>query len=220
MDNLLTELPFVILIAGAVLVGLWWANFFLDRGIEFWRSRKVGHAVGGVGYLLAVLLFSQVWWPLILSGGFTLLFLVSHFKVPRLFRGIGGISRPKGLAEIWFPFSSTIVLAVMWGLLDKPLVAVACILMMAWGDCLGGWVRAFKYDKPTKGIEGSLVTLVVCLFIAWAFVNPFWIGALAALGATITEYITGDVSKVKWLRAIDDNAAMPLVAMLIILVFI
>lgn len=220
MNSLVAELPYALLIAGTVLVGLWWANYFLDRGIEFWRSRKVGHAVGGVGYLLSALLFSEPWWPLILSSGFTLLFLVSHFKFPTLFRGIGGISRPKGLAEVWFSFSSTIVLAVAWGIFDKPQIAVACILMMAWGDCLGGWIRAFKYDKPTKGIEGSLVTLVVCLIIAFAFVNPFWVGALAAFGATITEYITGDVSKIKWLRAIDDNLAIPLIAMAIILVFI
>lgn len=217
---MITQTPYAVLIAGAVLVGLWWANYFLDTGIEFWRSRKIGHAVGGVGYLLCVLLFSQVWWPLILSSGFTLLFLVSHFKFPKLFRGIGGISRPKGLAEIWFPFSSTIVLAILWGICSKPLLAIACILMMAWGDCLGGWVRAFKYDKPTKGIEGSVVTLLVCLIIAWAFITPFWVGVVAAVGATVTEYVCGDVSKVRWLRGVDDNLAIPLVAMVIILVLI
>lgn len=213
-SGMIAEMPFAVLIAGAVLVGLWWANFFIDSGIDFWRSRKLGHAVGGVGYLLCVLIFSTVWWPLIISIGFTLLLLVAHFKSPRLFRGVGGISRPGGFAEVWFPLSSTVVLAISWGIFNRPMIAIACILMMAWGDCLGGWVRAFKYDKPTKGIEGSVVTFLVCLIIAWCFVSPFWVGALAALAATITEYVCGDVGKIHWL---DDNLAIPLVSLAVIL---
>lgn len=207
---MVAELPYALLIAGAALVGLWWANYFLDQGIVQWRSRKVGHFFGGCAALFAALLFHFWFWPLILAGLFTLLLGVSNKVSPAMFRGVGGSGRAtRAMSEMWFPLSMTIVWAIGWGIFDKPLESTACILMMAWGDCFGGWVRAFKYKTATKGLEGSLVTLGVCCLLAWAFLPVLWLGILTALGATIVEYVCGDVSKVKWMRWADDNFFIP-----------
>lgn len=207
---LLTELPFVILIAGAVLVGLWWANFFYDQGISHWRSRKVGHFFGGCAILFAALLFKSWVWPIILASLFTLMLGLANRLSPNMFRGTGGAGRgTQAMSEMWFPLATLLVWIVGWGLFNKPLESTACVLMMAWGDCLGGWVRAFKYKTATKGWEGSLVTFGVCFFLALAFLEPLWLGTLTALVATIVEYLCGDVSKIKWLRWTDDNFFIP-----------
>jgi hypothetical protein len=51
---------------------------------------------------------------------------------------------------------------------------------------------------------------IVCLVISWVFINPFWIGLVASLVATATEYFFGDNGIVKWA---DDNWAIPLLSM-------
>lgn len=205
------EIPYVLLVAGAALIGLWWANYFWDQGISHWRSRKVGHFFGGCAALFAVFLFHSWLIPTILAGLFTLILGLSNKLSPRMFRGTGGAGRETGaMSEMWFPLSMAIVWGIGWGIFNKPIEATACILMMAWGDCLGGWVRAFKYKTATKGLEGSFATFGVCLLLAWAFLPVLWLGILTALGATIVEYICGDVSKVKWLRWTDDNFFIPI----------
>jgi len=47
----IAELPFVILIAGAGMVGLYLANLFYDYNIPQYLSRKLGHLGGCVGFL-------------------------------------------------------------------------------------------------------------------------------------------------------------------------
>jgi len=86
---------------------------------------------------------------------------------------------------------------------------------MSWGDAVGGWVRAFRYNTATKGWEGSMVNLCVCMVLAWAFLSPLWLGVLAAVGAAAAEYACGDVSKIRFLRWADDNLFIPVVAALI-----
>lgn len=207
----INQIPLLLLVAGASITGLWWANYFYDRGISHWRSRKVGHFFGGCAALFAVFLFDSYVLPTILAGLFTLMLGLSNKLAPNMFRGTGGSGRKtKAISEMWFPLSMTIVWWIGWGIFDRAIESTACILMMAWGDCIGGWVRAFKYDKPTKGYEGSLATFVVCSVLAWAFLEPLWLGILVALTATLVEYVCGDVSKVRWLRWTDDNFFMPI----------
>ncbi len=215
---MLAEISFAILVGGIAIIGLWWSNFFYDHGIKHWQSRKVGHFFGGTALLLYALLFSSFIWPIILSTGFTLLLGAARIIKPQTFRGVGGTGRgTKALAEVWFPLVSIPILGVGWGLFNKPVESVACLLMMAWGDCLTGWVRALRYDTPKKGLLGSLAMFITCFVIAWAFISPLWLGALIALAATIAEFICGDVSPVKWLRWADDNWAIPIVSFIIMI---
>jgi dolichol kinase len=213
MMALIQEIPYAILLAGAALLGLWWSNFFYDHGIKNWQSRKVGHFFGGVAFLLCALLFSSFIWTMILATLFTLLLGLAHFVKPNAFRGVGGTGRgTKALSEVYFPLVALPVVGLGWGLWNRPVESVACLLTMAWGDCLTGWVRGLKYTKPTKGWEGSVVMLAVCLVISWAFLKPLWLGASVAFGATAVEFLCGDVSAVKWLRWADDNWAIPVVS--------
>ncbi len=208
---MIAEIPFVVLIAGAVLVGLWISNILFDLKVPHYLSRKIGHAAGGLGFLLCAFLFSSGWWTLILAACFVALLGGARLIRPDTFRGVGGTGRPtEAIAEVWFPLAAIPVIAVGWVWLDKPLIAISCLLFMAWGDMTTGVVRSQIYGRAVKGLWGSAAMLATCLIIAWCFISPFWVGAVTALVATITEWACGDVSKVKWLRWADDNLMIPL----------
>ena len=195
----LSELPLFTLIAGIVLVGLYLSNVAYDYKVPQYLSRKFGHLIGGVGYLLSVLLFSTPWYPLLLSGGFTLLLLGARLFKPDAFRGVGGSSRKHALAEIWFPLAGTLSLLIGWAWLGNPYLALVPILYMAFGDCVTGLIRSKVYGKEVKGNWGSVGMLLTCLLIGALF-TPYWISAIGAVVATAVEKYTG-LSRT-WL---DDN---------------
>ena len=211
---MLAEAPFALLLAGTVLVGLYVSNILYDLKVPHYISRKIGHAAGGLGFLLCALLFSSGWWPLIIATGFVLMLWGARFIKPDAFRGVGGTGRPtEAMSEVWFPLASLPIIGLGWIWLDKPLVTISCLLFMAWGDCVTGIVRSQIYGKAVKGLWGSAAMFLSCLIIAWAFISPFWVGAIAALVATITEWACGDVGVIKWA---DDNWAIPVVSAVVI----
>lgn len=208
---MIAEIPFVVLVAGAALVGLWISNVLFDLKVPHYMARKIGHSAGGMGFLLCAFLFSSGWWPLIIATAFTIMLWGARYIRPQTFRGVGGSARPtEVMAEVWFPLASIPVIGIGWVWLARPFIAISCLLFMAWGDCVTGIVRSQVYGRPVKGLWGSVAMLAVCLVIAWAFIKPFWVGAGGALIATVTEWACGDVSRVKWLRWADDNLMIPL----------
>lgn len=208
---MVAEIPYVVLISSAVLVGLYLSNILYDLKVPHYTSRKIGHAAGGLGFLLCALLFSSGWWTLILAACFVALLWGARGIRPDIFRGVGGTGRSmEVMAEVWFPLASIPVIGVGWIWLNRPLVAISCLLFMAWGDCVTGIVRSQIYGRAVKGLWGSVAMFITCLIIAGCFIEPFWVGAVTALVATITEWACGDVSKVKWLRWADDNLMIPL----------
>ncbi len=48
--RMLAELPYSVLVVGAVMVGLWLSNTLYDLKVPQYISRKVGHAAGGLGF--------------------------------------------------------------------------------------------------------------------------------------------------------------------------
>jgi len=196
---LISELPGLFIITAAVLVGLYLSNILYDHHVPQYISRKVGHGVGGLGYLLCVLLFSTPWYPLILSAGFTLLLLGARLIRPSTFRGVGGTSRQHALAEIWFPLAGTLSLCIGWVWLDNPHLAIVPILFMAWGDMVTGLIRAKVYGREVKGNWGSVGMLVTCLLVGTLF-TPYWVAAIGAVVATLVEKYSG-LSRT-W---VDDN---------------
>jgi phytol kinase len=208
---MLAELPYVVIVVGAVLVGLWLSNTLYDLKVPHYISRKIGHAAGGLGFLIMVFAFSSAMWPIILAFSFGLLLWLARIRRPGTFRGVGGSGRdPHVMAEVWFAWIAVPVFFIGWLWLNKPFIAVSCLLFMAWGDCVTGLVRAEVYHKPVKGLWGSLAMLIVCLAISWALIKPFWIGAAGSVIATITEWAFGDVGSIKWA---DDNWAIPIVSL-------
>lgn len=206
---MLAETPFALLIAGAVITGLYLANYFYDAGIPQYISRKVGHGVGGMGFLLCVFLFSSPWWPIIIAVSFVLLLGGARLKKPGLFRGVGGTGRQHALAEVFFPIAGVISLSVGWAWLGSPWLAVVPILFMAWGDMLTGLVRSRIYGKEIKGNWGSVAMLAVSLVVAYFF-KPYWIGAVGAVVATLAERFT-PLSRGFW----DDNHTIVLSSLLV-----
>lgn len=205
---MIEEIPFVILIAGAALLGLYLANLFYDYGLPNYISRKLGHLGGCVGFLLCPLLFSTFWWPLILTTGFTGLLLYARAFRPKTFRGVGGSGRPEALAEIHFPATGVILIGVGWGLMGEPWLAIVPLTFMGAGDAITGLIRSKVYGKEIKGNWGSLGMLVVCLILAY-FIQPYWIGAVGAATAVLTERFT------KTTKYVDDNLTIPLASALV-----
>jgi len=205
----LSELPLLVLIAGAVFVGLYLSNLMYDYQVPQYISRKIGHGVGGMGYLLSVLLFQEPWYPLVLSGGFTILLWGARFVRPSTFRGVGGSGRSHAFAEIWFPLAGTISILVGWVWLGNPWLAVVPILYMAWGDMLTGLIRSKVYRCEVKGNWGSLGMLIACLMAGVLF-SPYWIAACGAVVGTLAERFT-PLSKGFW----DDNWTIIISSLLI-----
>lgn len=210
------ELPYAILITGAVLVSLYLANVFYDYKVPQYISRKVGHMGGAVGFLLFPLLFSSFWLPFIVTTGFTGLLLYARMFRPDTFRGVGGSGRLEALAEIHFPATGIVLIGVIWGIFNQPWLAIIPLTFMGAGDAITGLIRARVYGKEVKGNWGSVGMLTTCLVLAY-FIHPYWIGAIGAVVATLAERFT------KTQRYIDDNLTIPLVsaaAMALLQIFI
>jgi phytol kinase len=208
-EGFVNEIPLIVLIIGVVLSGLWVSNIIYDHGVPQYISRKVGHGAGGMAFFGSYLL-SSAWWPIFVSAALSVLFLVAHLFKPSTFRGVGGSGRDSRImAEVWFPLVAVPVYGISWLWLKQPAVAVASLLFMAWGDGVTGLVRSQIYHRAVKGWWGSLAMLIVCLAIAWVFIEPFWIGAVASLLAVVTERVFGDYGIIKWA---DDNWAIPVIS--------
>ena len=204
----ISELPLVILIAGAALIGLYLANLFYDYNIPHYISRKLGHLGGAVGFLLCPLLFENFWWPLILTIAFTILLGYARWFRPHTFRGVGGSGRPEALAEIHFPATGIVTIGVLWGVFGEPWLAIVPLTFMGAGDAITGLIRSKVYGKEVKGNWGSLGMLVTCLILAY-FIEPYWIGATGAIVAVLVERFT------KTTKYVDDNLTIPLSSALV-----
>jgi dolichol kinase len=95
--------------------------------------------------------------------------------------------------------AGTASLAVGWGLLGDRWLAFVPIAFMAWGDSVAGLLRASLWRGKVAGLWPSVAMFGVCLAVA-ALYQPYWIGALGALVATVAERRRPRVSIV-W----DDN---------------
>ncbi len=211
---MVTEIPFVILIAGAVLLSLYLANLFYDYHIPQYISRKIGHLGGCVGFLLCPLLFHSFWWPLILTTGFTALLLYARAFRPKTFRGVGGSGRPHALAEIHFPATGIVLVGICWGVFGYPWLAIIPLTFMGAGDAVTGLIRNEVYKKEVKGNWGSIGMIATCLILAY-FIHPYIVGVVGAITATVAERFT------RTTRYIDDNLTIPLAsaAVMLLLVF-
>lgn len=206
--NMIQEIPYVVMITAGVILGLYIANLFYDKGIEQYQSRKIGHLAGGIGFLLFPFLFSGFWWPLIVTAGFTLLLLYARWTKPTTFRGVGGSGRPQALAEIHFPATGIVLIAILWGKFGQPWLAIVPLMFMAFGDSVTAFIRMRVYGREVKGNLGSIGMIITCLLLAY-FIHPYVIGVAGAVTATLAERFT------KTSKYIDDNFTIPLASGLV-----
>lgn len=210
-NDVVHEAPYALVVTAVLVAGLLGANALYDRGVPQYVSRKVGHIVAGIAFILAVTLLSSALWPLMLSALFSLLLFGARIVRPDTFRGVGGSGRDKkACSEVWFALVIVPVVGVAWLYLDRPQVALASLLFMAWGDGVTGLVRARIYHRPVKGLWGSLTMFIVCVMIGLALIRPAWIGAVVAAVAVVAERVFGEAGVIKWA---DDNWAVALLSM-------
>lgn len=212
----MANIPFILVIVGVVVMGLWLSNILYDLKVPQYLSRKVGHGAGGMGFLISYFVFKDAYIPIAICALFCISLWISRFVSPSAFRGVGGSGRSDNvMAEVWFPLSGVFVLSIAWLFLKRPELATVSMLYMAWGDCVTGIVRTEVYGKAVKGLWGSVAMLVVCLVLTAALVGASWIGVVASFVATITEWACGDVGV---LKKIDDNAAIPVTSLATLLI--
>lgn len=212
-ELMLRELPYALLVGGAALLGMFIANILYDANIPNYISRKLGHFGGTVAFVLCPFLFSSFRWPFILIVAFSGLLLYARWTRPNMFRGVGGSGRPQALAEIHFPGTGIITIGILWGIFDRPWLAIVPLLFMGAGDGITGIIRSQVYHKEMKGNWGSAAMLATCLLLAY-FIHPYWVGAVGAVVATLAERFT------KTTRFYDDNASIPLCSALVMAVLI
>ena len=178
----------VFAVSGSVtvaLVGLVASNLLYDRGVANSISRYVAPILGGVAFLVAVL-WLDAWTAIILSGAMALFILAVRLGFRQGLRGVRGNLPSQAWSEVNYALGGTASLAIGWGLLGDRWLAFAPIAFMAWGDSTVGLVRAMLWRSNVASVWPSLGMLAVCLGAAFLY-QPYWIGAVGAVAATIAE---------------------------------
>ena len=167
--------------------GLVASNLLYDLGAPDRLPRRAAHVLGGVAYLMAVLWLDALT-AITLSGALALCIVALRLGFRRGLRGLSRSDSTQDWAEVVFPVAGTVSLAVGWGLLGDRWLAFLPIAFMAWGDSVAGLVRGAGIwrGKEIGKWPPSIAMLGVCLAVAVLF-QPFWIGALGAVAATIAE---------------------------------
>jgi len=204
----LAEAPRAVLPSAIVLLGLVASNIAHSRGLPHYRSRKVGHLLAGVAIVLSPVLFTSAFWPLVLSGGFTLLLLATHH-----WEVFHGVDRRGRMSAPLFPLAVFIGFGALWWF--DPWVAIVPGLMLAFADAFTGIVRWRFERREVKGWSGTLACFVVCLAITIPLVPSFWVALATSVLGTAAERFCGDAPGS--IIPLDDNIAMPLTATLTLL---
>lgn len=187
---------------GALVLGsIVAANALLDRGVAQYLTRKLGHVVAGLVFLVMPIVFDGPGIPLALCAAFTVIMAGGKRWAPGLIRGVGGTGRAAAMAEVWYPLSCGVAVFVGWSLLHNPWLGVLPALFLGFGDAITGVARSVIYKREVKGVAGSLAMLAICSLLS-LLVEPHWIGLAGAVTATFFERVT--TATAHW----DDNAAL------------
>lgn len=176
----------------------------------YYNRKIVKTAGGGVVALLIPCLFDSWVYPLGIGLVLTLFTAVPHATGKRL----DYMQTKENWNDAKFTLMCGVSIAVLWILLNDPIVAVIPALFMAFGDAVTGFARNALYKKRTKRPVGNVFMLIVCIPIGYYFASiavvpiPLW-GVLAAIVASIIErYEFGPI---------DDNVLITVTAMLILI---
>jgi dolichol kinase len=170
-----------------VLTGLQLANFLHDRGVEKAISRYLAAWVGGLAFLVAILLLDR--WVAITIGVFlALLTAAVKLRFASLVRGTEGNTPGQSLSEVSFAASGAACLFVGWGLMSDPVLAFVPIAFMAWGDSSAGVVRWTLLRRRPDSILASCAMFLACSLIG-VVVFPVGVALLAASCATLIERV-------------------------------
>lgn len=171
-------------VVGLALAGLIGSKVMRGRRVPAFWARRAASALGGLAYLIAVL-WLDVAIALAVLGALTFLILILRITGRAALQGVQGSRSSQAWSEVTYPVAGTLSLAVGWGLLGDRWLGFTPVAFMAWGDNACGLVRDTCGDWIARAWP-SAAMFAVCLGVA-ALVNPYWLGALGAVAATVAE---------------------------------
>ncbi len=172
-------------VTSVAVAGLMASNLLYDRGVANSLSRYLAPILGGVAFLVAVL-WLDAWTATVLSGAMALFILAVRLGFRRGLRGVRGNLPSQAWSEVTYALGGTAALAIGWGLLGDRWLAFLPIAFMAWGDSVAGLARATMWHRRVASMWPSIAMLGTCLAAAAVF-QPYWIGAIGAIGAVSDE---------------------------------
>lgn len=197
---LLAWMGFVLFVASRWLYG-----YVLRRGWDQRRGTYMGRKfvhIFGAGLVVVTLPFE--FHEPYLPFAFAMLLAALTYYLHRTNRVLYWFQDPANHSETFFALTWGAAVLVTWFLDKTFLLAVVPTLFMAWGDGVTGVVRNLLYKKRTKGWEGSLAMLLVCIPVG-ALMGLA--GVAAGVAATLVERV----------GAVDDNLSVPLVSLAILI---
>lgn len=199
-----------------VIIG---AKVFEKRGKE--ASRKFIHIMLGNWWLIAMYFFNNVWFAAFVPLTFVIINYISYKKdIIKVMEREE--DKKDGLGTVYYACSLLILVIITFGVLNKPILGLVPIFVMAFGDGLaaifGKLIKSKKYKvyDTEKSIAGSLTMFIVSFIIISIYLiyinNPFWYlkGIIISLIITVLEAIS-----IKG----TDNITVP-IATLIMLMFV
>lgn len=215
MQNWIGILVSYIFIFLMIIVG----KLFEKIGKE--ASRKFIHIMLGNWWLIAMYFFNNVWFAAFVPLTFVIINYISYKKdIIKVMEREE--DKKDGLGTVYYACSLLILVIITFGVLNKPILGLVPIFVMAFGDGLaaifGKLIKSKKYKvyDTEKSIAGSLTMFIVSFIIISIYLiyinNPFWYlkGIIISLIITVLEAIS-----IKG----TDNITVP-IATLIMLMFV
>ena len=184
-------------------------------------SRKFIHIMLGNWWLIAMYFFNNVWFAAFVPLTFVIINYISYKK--DIIKVMEREENKKdGLGTVYYACSLLILVIITFGVLNKPILGLVPIFVMAFGDGLaaifGKLIKSKKYKvyDTEKSIAGSLTMFIVSFIIISIYLiyinNPFWYlkAIIISLIITVLEAIS-----IKG----TDNITVP-IATLIMLMFV
>lgn len=184
-------------------------------------SRKFIHIMLGNWWLIAMYFFNNVWFAAFVPLTFVIINYISYKK--DIIKVMEREENKKdGLGTVYYACSLLILVIITFGVLNKPILGLVPIFVMAFGDGLaaifGKLIKSKKYKvyDTEKSIAGSLTMFIVSFIIISIYLvyinSTFWYlkGIIISLIITVLEAIS-----IKG----TDNITVP-IATLIMLMFV
>lgn len=177
-------------------------------------TRKYIHIMLANWWLIAMFFFDQVWYACFVPATFVIINYVSYKKDL-----IGVMERSEsekdGLGTVYYALSLLILAAVIWGFRLPPIIGLAGVFTMGYGDgfaaVVGKKVKSKEYHigKGKKTLAGSLtmfgISLVIFGVLFFLLGTPIWYGKAILLAAIMTVIEAVSIKG-------TDNLTVPLIA--------
>jgi dolichol kinase len=179
----------------------------ISEGLRKWRgysvdfTRKFVHIGVGMWAFGTVLLFENKVFAIIPPLSFVLINYISYRR--ETFKAMETGERGQ-LGTVYFPIAFSAAIWIFW---DNPVILVACLMPMTWGDAFAAVIgqrygqREYSIFGSTRTLEGSLTmflvsliaTAIPLLMFSMGRITPgeaLLVSAITALGATAAEAVS------------------------------